>query len=388
MTCRPIANGAILEHLAKHSQEHRDKGNDHQEQNERDAAALDDCLKTRGAIVIAIHTKRSNGAEDGGEDPRDDVRHDARQKLGENRCAEQLAQVGLIGLPNLLKRERALHAPDDGKVHHGSITKHLKEDAQYHRHDHGKDEQAHRAEECGLETARTGVIVRADGTDHDALDSREDHANHRNNGHELEHTGNDGRENAQSKRGRAQQRTLHAVIILERQVTTPLDGKARAAHACHVREQKANGRCDTADNGDKQHQHRDNTDQRRQKGDLAYANQGAGNLKHVVEGLSHTTLGRVHSRLGRNERLRLGKRLTLRLRLSLRSGTGGLNLGIRGTAHAAELVVIAHGGATLRTEHRNHPFVSRANHLDRKRCLWHHYRPMWGQIPQDDRFAT
>lgn len=42
MTCRPIANGAILEHLAKHNQEHRDKGNDHQEQDEHDATALDD----------------------------------------------------------------------------------------------------------------------------------------------------------------------------------------------------------------------------------------------------------------------------------------------------------------------------------------------------------
>lgn len=184
--------------------------------------------------------------------------------------------------------------------------------------------------------------------------------------------------------------TLHAVIVLERQVATPLDSKASAAHACHVSEQKANGRRDATDNGDKQHQHRHDADQRRQKGNLTYANQGAGNLNHVVEGLRHAALGHVHSRLGRNERLRLrlGKRLTLRLRLSLRSGAGGLDLGIRGAAHAAELVVIAHGGATLRTEHRNHPFVSRANHLDRKRCLWQHYRPMWGQIPQDDRFAT
>ena len=102
MACRPIANGAILEHLAKHSQEHRDKGNNHQEQNERDAAARDDCLETRrtrivAVVAIAANAQRGNKAKDGGEDPRDDVRHDARQKLGENRGAEQLAQVGLIG---------------------------------------------------------------------------------------------------------------------------------------------------------------------------------------------------------------------------------------------------------------------------------------------------
>ena len=45
----------------------------------------------------------------------------------------------------------------------------------------------------------------------------------------------------------------------------------------------------------------------------------------------------------------------LRLRLSLRGGAGRR---IRSTARAAELIVVAHGGATLRTEHRNHPFVS------------------------------
>ena len=91
----PVANGAILEHLAKHSQEHRDKGNDHQEQDERNAAALDDCLKTRGAIVTAIHTKRSNGAKDGGEDPRDDVRHDARQNSGRIEAQNSLPRLAL-----------------------------------------------------------------------------------------------------------------------------------------------------------------------------------------------------------------------------------------------------------------------------------------------------
>lgn len=56
----PVANGAILEHLAKHSQEHRDKGNDHQEQNERDAAALDDCLYARRARIVAIIAVAAN----------------------------------------------------------------------------------------------------------------------------------------------------------------------------------------------------------------------------------------------------------------------------------------------------------------------------------------
>ena len=99
----PVTDSAILEHCAKHVEEHRDKGNDHQEQDERDAAALDDCLETRGTVVVAIHTKRGNGTKDGGEDPCDDVRDDARQKLGKNRGAEQLAQVSLIGLPDLLE---------------------------------------------------------------------------------------------------------------------------------------------------------------------------------------------------------------------------------------------------------------------------------------------
>ncbi len=44
----PVANGTIFEHRAKHIQEHGDKGDDHQEQDERNAATLDDCLKTRG----------------------------------------------------------------------------------------------------------------------------------------------------------------------------------------------------------------------------------------------------------------------------------------------------------------------------------------------------
>lgn len=93
MTCRPIANGAILEHLAKHSQEHRDKSNDHQEQDERNAAALDDCLYARRARIVAIiavaaNSQRGDKAKEGSEDPRDNVRHDARQKLGKNRGAE------------------------------------------------------------------------------------------------------------------------------------------------------------------------------------------------------------------------------------------------------------------------------------------------------------
>ena len=379
----PVTDSTILEHLAKHIQEHGDKGDDHQEQDERNATALNDCLETRRTrivtvIAVAADAQRSDKAKDGGEDPRNDIGYDARQKLGKNRGAEQLAQVGLIGFPNLLERKRALHAADDRKVHHGGIAKHLKEDAQHKRDDQGKDEQAHRPDERTLESARTEVIIRTDGTDHNALDCRKHHADHRDNGDELEHVRNDGRENAQAKRGRTQQRTLHTVIVLERQIAAPLDAKAGAAHAGDIGKQKANGRCNTADNGDKQHQYRDDTDQRRQKGDLAHANQGAGNLKHVVESLRHTALGHIHSRLGRNERLRLGLGLNERLRLGLRlglglslRGRGGSlrSLGIRGTANAAELVVVAHGGATLRTEHRNHPFVSRANHLDRKRCL-------------------
>ena len=380
----PVTDGTILEHLAKHIQEHGDKGDDHQKQDERNAAALNDCLETRRTriitvIAVAADAQCSDKAKDGGEDPRDDIGDDARQKLGKNRSAEQLAQVGLIRLPDLLERKRALHAADDRKVHHSGIAKHLKEDAQHKRDDQGKDEQAHRADERTLESARTEVIIRTDGTDHNALDCRKHHADHRDNGDELEHGGDNRRKDTQAKRGRAQQRALHTVIVLERQVAAPLDAKAGAAHAGDVGKQKANGRCNTADNGDKQHQYRDDTDQRRQKGDLAHANQGAGNLEHVVESLRHAALGHVHNRLRRNERLRLGlglnERLGLRLGLlglglSLRGRGGSLRgLGIRGTANAAELVVVAHGGATLRTEHRNHPFVSRANHLDRKRCL-------------------
>ena len=146
----PVTNGAILEHRAKHIQEHGNKGDDHQEQDERNAATLNDCLKTRGAIVIAIHTKRSNGAKDGGENPGDDIGNNARQKLGKNRGTEQLAQVGLIRLPDLLERKRAFHAAGNCKVHHSGITKHLKENAQHKRDEQGKDKQSHRTDEGTL----------------------------------------------------------------------------------------------------------------------------------------------------------------------------------------------------------------------------------------------
>ena len=200
MTCRPIANGAILEHLAKHNEKHRDKGSDHQEQDEHDAAAPKNRLEARrrviAVIAIAAETKGCKGAKDDGEDPHDDIRNNARQNLGKNRGAEQLAQIGLVGLPNLLERKRALHAAGDRKVQHSGIAKHPKEDAQHKRDEQGKDEPPHRGDEGALKAARTIEIIRTDSTDHGALNHREHSANHRDSGDEPEHARNDRREDA------------------------------------------------------------------------------------------------------------------------------------------------------------------------------------------------
>ena len=265
-------------------------------------------------------------------------------------------------------------------MHHGDIGEHLKEDSQDRRGNHSQDKQAKRAKQRSLERRRAVIRIRARRANYHALHQRKHYTNNGNGSDNLEHDRNNARKDPEAKRCGTHQRTIHAVIDLKRQVATPLDAKARTAHTRHAGGQKADGSCNTADNGNEQHEHRHDTDKRRQKSNLAHALQHARSLGHVLERLSHTALWRI--RHGRLRNKLLGPRL------SLGSGAGGLDHGIRGTAHAAELVVIAHGGATLRTEHRNHPFVSRANHLDRKRRLWQHYRAMWGQIPQDDRFET
>ena len=71
IACDPIANGTVLEHLAKDRKKYGDESNQHQEQHERDATAGNNCLNTRRTIVVAIHTDRGNGAKDDRQDPCD-----------------------------------------------------------------------------------------------------------------------------------------------------------------------------------------------------------------------------------------------------------------------------------------------------------------------------
>ena len=248
-------------------------------------------------------------------------------------------------------------------MHHGNVGEHLKEDPQDRRGNHSQNEQAKRAKQRSLERIRAVIRIRARSANYHALHQRKHYTDHGNGSDNLEHDRDNARKGSETKRRGTHQRTLHAVIDLKRQIATPLDAKARTAHARHVGDQKADGSCNTADNGDEQHEYRHDTDKRRQKSNLAHALQHARSLGHILKRLSHTALERIRGRL--RDKL---------LRLTLRGGS--CSTSIRGTAHAAELVVIAHRSATLRTEHRNHPFVSRANHLDRKRCLWHHYHPM------------
>ena len=355
----------MLEHLAKDCKKHGDKSDQHQEQHECDATAGNNRLNTRRTIVVAIHTDRGNGAKDDRQDPCDNVGDQTRQKLGKERSAEQLGLIVLKGCPNLIERKRALDATGHRKVHHGNVGEHLKEDPQDRRGNHSQDKQAKRAKQRSLERIRAVIRIRARGANYHALHQRKHYTDNGNGSDNLEHDRNNARKDSETKRRGTHQRTTHAVIDLKRQVATPLDAKARTAHARHVGSQKADGSRNTADNGDEQHEYRHDTDKRRQKGNLAHALQHARSLGHILKRLSRAALGRVRDRL-RNK--------LLRLRLTLRGGS--CSTGIRSTAHTAELVVIAHRSATLRTEHRNHPFVSRANHLDRKRCLWHHYHPM------------
>ena len=232
-------------------------------------------------------------------------------------------------------------------MHHGNVGEHLKEDPQDRRGNHSQDKQAKRAKQRSLERIRAVIRIRARGANYHALHQRKHYTDNGNGSDNLEHDRNNARKDSETKRRGTHQRTIHAVIDLKRQVATPLDAKARTAHARHVGSQKADGSRNAADNGDEQHEYRHDADKRRQKGDLAHALQHARSLGHILKRLSRAALGRVRDRL-RNK--------LLRLRLTLRGGSCSTDIG--GTTHAAELVVIAHGGATLRTEHRNHPFVS------------------------------
>ena len=244
-------------------------------------------------------------------------------------------------------------------MHHGNVGEHLKEDPQDRRGNHSQDKQAKRAEQRCLECIRAVIRIRARGANYHALHQRKHYTDNGNGSNNLEHDRDNARKDSEAKRRGTHEWTIHTVINLERKITAPLDTKAGTTHARNASCQKADGSRNAANNGNKQHEHRHNANQRRQKRDLAYTLKHTRSLGHILERLSHTALWRIrHGRL-RNK--------LLGLRLSLGSGSSGT--GIRSAAHAAELVVIAHGGATLRTEHRNHPFVSRANHLDRKRCL-------------------
>ena len=338
----------MLEHLAKDRKKYGDESNQHQEQHERDATAGNNCLNTRRTIVVAIHTDRGNGAKDDRQDPCDNNGDQARQKLGKERSAEQLGLVVLKGRPDLIERKRALDATGHRKVHHGDVGEHLKEDTQNRRGNQRQDKQAERTEQRSLERIGAIVGVRACGIKRHALHQRKHYTDNGNGSDNLEHDRNNARKDSETKRRGTHQRTIHAVIDLKRQIATPLDAKAGTAHARNASCQKADGSRNAANNGNKQHEHRHNANQRRQKRDLAYTLKHARGLGHILERLNHTALWRIrHGRL-RNK--------LLGLRLSLGSGASGT--GIRSTTHAAELVVIAHRGATLRAEHRNHPFVS------------------------------
>ena len=332
----------MLEHLAKDREEYRDKRRQHQEQYERDATASNKRLNSRRTVVVAIHTDRGNGAKDERQNPGDNVGDQTRQKLGEERSAEQLGLIVFKRRPDLVERKRALHTTGHRKVHHGDVGEHLKEDPQDRRGNHSQDKQAKRAKQRCLECIRAVIRIRARGANYHALHQRKHYTDNGNGSDNLEHDRNNARKDSETKRRGTHERTIHTVINLERQIATPLDTKAGTAHARNASCQKADGSCDAANNGNKQHKHRHDTDKRRQKGNLAHALQHARSLSHILERLSHTALWRI-----RHGRLR-GK--LLRLRLTLRGR--GCGAGIGGTTRAAELVVIAHGGATLRAEHR------------------------------------
>ena len=338
----------MLEHLAKDRKEHRDECNQHQEQYERDTTGGNNRLDTRGAIVIAVRANSGDGTKDSCQDPRNGVGNQARQKLGKERSTEQLGLVVLKGRPNLIERKRALDATGHRKVHHGDVGEHLKEDTQNRRGNQSQDKQAERTEQRCLECIGAVIRIRARGANYHALHQRKHYTDNGNGSDNLEHDRDNARKDSEAKRRGTHEWTIHAVINLERQIATPLDTKAGTAHARNASCQKADGSRNAANNGNKQHEHRHNANQRRQKRDLAYTLKHARSLCHILERLSRAALWRIrHGRL-RNK--------LLRLRLTLRGG--GCSAGIGGTAHAAELVVIAHGGATLRAEHRNHPFVS------------------------------
>ena len=332
----------MLEHLAKDRKKYGDECNQHQEQYERDTTGGNNRLDTRGAIVIAVRANSGDGTKDDRQDPCDNVGNQARQKLGEERSAEQLGLVVLKRRPDLVERKRALHTTSHRKVHHGNVGEHLKEDPQDRRGNHSQDKQAKRAKQRSLERIRAVIRIRACGANYHALHQRKHYADNGNGSDNLEHDRDNARKDSEAKRRGTHEWTIHTVINLERQIATPLDAKAGTAHARNASCQKADGSRNAANNGNKQHEHRHNANQRRQKRDLAYTLKHTRSLGHILERLSHTALWRIrHGRL-RNK--------LLGLRLSLGSGASGT--GIRSTAHAAELVVIAHGGATLRAEHR------------------------------------
>ena len=332
----------MLEHLAKDREEYRDKRRQHQEQYERDATAGNKRLNSRRTVVVAIHTDRGNGAEDERQDPCDNVGDQTRQKLGKERSAEQLGLVVLKRRPDLVERKRALDTTGHRKVHHGNVGEHLKEDPQDRRGNHSQDKQAKRAKQRCLECIGAVIRIRARGANYHALHQRKHYTDNGNGSDNLEHDRDNARKDSEAKRRGTHEWTVHAVIDLERKITAPLDTKAGTAHARNASCQKADGSRNAANNGNKQHEHRHNANQRRQKRDLAYTLKHTRSLGHILERLSHTALWRIrHGRL-RNK--------LLGLRLSLGSGSSGT--GIRSTTRAAELVVIAHGGATLRAEHR------------------------------------
>ena len=177
----------MLEHAAKDRKKYGDECDQHQKRHERDDAAGNDCLNNRGAVVVAIHTNRGNGAKDGRQDPCDDVGDQARQKLGNKRSAEQLSLIVPKGRPDLIERKRALNATGHRKVHHGDVGEHLKEDAQDRRSDQSQDKQAQRAKQRGLERIGAVVRVRTCGAERNAFNYREHYTNNGNGSNDLEH---------------------------------------------------------------------------------------------------------------------------------------------------------------------------------------------------------
>ena len=137
----------MLEDLAKDRKENIEKRRQHQEQHERNATADNNRFNTRRAIEVAIHTGRGNGAKDERQDPCHNVGDQTRQKLGNNRSAEQLSLIVLKGRPDLIERKRALNTTGHRKVHHGNVGEHLKEDPQDHPSNHSQNNQAQRTEQ-------------------------------------------------------------------------------------------------------------------------------------------------------------------------------------------------------------------------------------------------